>query len=64
MSDEYKVCRWCKHYKDGCCTKGADIFSISVLDANYTIEEITHLEVKEPESFYCSNWEQEVNKYV
>lgn len=49
-----KVCRWCKHYKNGCCTK--DNFYITDRMGD-DVEDDVDLEIKEPESFYCSNWE-------
>lgn len=57
MDEMYHVCRWCKHYENGNCTKGKDIFYVSELDTDYSIEEVAEFEIKEPESFYCKYWE-------
>ena len=54
MSDMYKTCRWCKHYKNGCCTK--DNFNVTDRMCDDVNDEVT-LEIKEPDKFYCSNWE-------
>lgn len=51
-----KVCRWCKHYKNGNCTRD----NFYVYDINDLIVDMSNevvLEIKEPESFSCSNWE-------
>ena len=55
MSDEYKVCRWCKHYKDGCCTR--DNFNVNDKETWNNITDEVELVIKEPESFYCKHWE-------
>lgn len=55
MGDEYKVCRYCKHYKDGCCTR--DNFTVTDKETWYDVTDYMELAIKEPESFYCSNWE-------
>lgn len=51
-----KTCRWCKHYKNGNCTR--DNFYIFEMD-DYVVDISNDvlLEIKEPEKFYCSNWE-------
>jgi hypothetical protein len=53
----YHTCRWCKHYENGCCTKAKEIFYVSEWDTDYSIEEVADFEIKEPESFYCKEWE-------
>lgn len=55
MDDMYKTCRWCKHYKNGCCTR--DNFTVINKRSEDDINNRVRLEIKEPESFYCSNWE-------
>lgn len=49
-----KVCRWCKHYENGNCTRG-NFYLIG--ECGYEVEDEIDLSIKEPESFYCSNWE-------
>lgn len=55
--DMYHSCRWCKHYKNGRCE--TDNFNVLDITDKYEddVTDLTALEIKEPESFYCSNWE-------
>lgn len=58
MGDEMKVCRWCKHYENGCCKKGEDHFIVE--DGEYgdgPIFGTVSLIVMDPEDFYCKDWE-------
>ena len=50
-----KVCRWCKHYKNGCCTR--DNFTVNDKETWYDVTDEVDLTIKEPDKFYCSNWE-------
>jgi len=54
MEDMYHCCRWCKHYEDGNCTR-ENFYVVDEYGCN--VPEEIKLEIKEPESFYCSNWE-------
>ena len=54
MEDMYHSCRWCKHYKDGCCTK--DNFYL-INERGWPVEEDVRLEIKEPDTHYCKDWE-------
>lgn len=57
---ERKTCRWCKYYKNGCCTKGKEIFNVEAeLDDEefYYVEEVATFEIKEPNTFCCNNFE-------
>lgn len=54
MDNMYHTCKWCKHYKDGCCTNE----NIFVWDIDFeNIPEYVNLEIKEPNTFYCKEWE-------
>lgn len=59
MDDLYHVCRWCKHYENGCCVK--DNFIAVDRDQQGNIDDIANdkveLVIKEPETFYCKDWE-------
>ena len=55
MSDMYKTCRWCKHYENGDCTR--DNFTVNDKDTWSDVTDEVDLTIKDPESFYCSNWE-------
>lgn len=54
-NDMYHACRWCKHYKDGCCTR--DNFTVTDKETWYDVTDYMELVINEPESFYCSKWE-------
>jgi hypothetical protein len=52
----YHTCRWCKHYENGCCTN-ENIFDVDVnIEGEGSVESVD-LVIKEPESFYCKEWE-------
>jgi len=56
MDEMYHVCRWCKHYENGNCTR--DNFILTDVTDNFEdVTDITNLIIKEPESFYCKDWE-------
>ena len=55
MEDMYHCCRYCKHYKDGCCIR--DNFDVEVVWVDEEHIKEVELYIKKPESFYCSNWE-------
>ena len=52
----YHTCRWCKHYKDGCCTN-ENIFVVDVAMEGDGLLESAELVIKEPNTFYCKEWE-------
>lgn len=56
MDEMYHVYRWCKHYENGCCVRAEDNF---IVENEFTgeVEEHNRFTVKEPESFYCKDWE-------
>lgn len=53
--DMYHSCRWCKHYDNGHCTK--DNFNVMNKRTWSDLTDKVELEIKEPESFYCKDWE-------
>ena len=55
MDDMYHVCRYCKHYKDGNCTK--ENFYIFDEESECYMGNTVELYVKEPDDFYCKHWE-------
>lgn len=55
MDDMYHACRWCKHYENGHCVK--ENFIVVESDTQYEVDDIVELLIKEPETFYCKDWE-------
>ena len=52
-----KVCRWCKHYENGMCLRLAEAIDVDTLGERRMSGEDVEIYIREPEGFYCKEWE-------